>query len=354
VIGNGCVVHLPSLLDEMHELRKNGIEPKGRFFISDRAHLLFAYHMQADKKQEERRGVKIGTTCRGIGPAYEDKASRRGIRAGELLSDFGAFAAKLRQNADRYHERHGITIDIEAELTLYRDLAEAFDGMIIDTAAYLHQSLATGKKMLIEGAQGAMLDTDLGTYPFVTSSNTTVSGASSGTGIPPNRLDFALGVLKAYTTRVGEGPFPSELTDETGARLREAGHEFGSTTGRPRRCGWFDAVVARHAARITGADAWNLTKLDVLTGLPVLRIVTGYLLDGQSVGSFPADSALVARMQTETIELPGWHQDISACRRFEDLPENAQDYCRQIEKLTQVPIHSIGVGADRDAIILVR
>ncbi len=352
IIGNGCVVHLPSLMDELSTLRANGIDPRGRFFISDRAHLLFEHHILADKMQEQKRGKKIGTTCRGIGPAYEDKASRRGIRAGMLMSNFEAFAERLRSNIEWRSVRHGFEIDVATELTLYRDLVDEFADIIIDTTDLLHEAYNSGKRIMIEGAQGALLDIDFGTYPYVTSSNTTTAGASVGTGLPPKFIDYSLGVIKAYTTRVGEGPFPSELHDQTGERLRERGHEFGSTTGRPRRCGWFDTVVARHAAKITGADGWNLTKLDVLTGFESLRIVTDYLLDGEKLSNFPADTSLLDNVEVEFVEVPGWSENIDDCRNFDDLPANAQRYCREIERLTKVPIHSIGVGADRDALIM--
>jgi len=352
IIGNGCVVNLPALLDEIQTLRETGIEAKGRLFISDRAHLVFDYHVLADKMQEEKRGKKIGTTCRGIGPAYEDKASRHGIRAGELMGNFEAFAKKLRENAAQRAMRHGFAaIDIENELTLYRDIAEAFEGIIIDTTELLQGAIHDGQRIMVEGAQGVHLDIDFGTYPYVTSSNTTTAGACLGTGIPPKYIDYVLGVIKSYTTRVGEGAFPSELLDATGEKLRKNGHEFGSTTGRPRRCGWFDAVVARHSAKITGADAWNLTKLDVLSGFDTIKIITDYLLEGERIKGFPADTSLLDLIEVEAVELPGWTEDISRCRSFDELPKNAQNYCCEIEKLTGVPIHSIGVGAERDAMI---
>jgi adenylosuccinate synthase len=299
IIGNGCVVHLPTLLDELTQLREAGIDPKGRVFVSDRAHLLFQHHILADKAQEEKRGKKIGTTCRGIGPAYEDKVSRRGIRAGELLGDFSAFAEKLHDNAERRMKRHGFEMDIETEISLYKDLYERFQDIITDTTHHLHQAAQNGEKILVEGAQGCHLDIDFGTYPFVTSSITTSSGACSGTGMPPNKIDFVLGIIKAYTTRVGEGPFPSETNDTTGEYLQEKGGEFGATTGRPRRCGWFDAVVAKHSAMISGIDAWNLTKLDVLSGLQEIQIVTDYVMDGEKLTSFPADIHVLEKVEVE-------------------------------------------------------
>jgi len=352
IIGNGCVIHLPTLLDEIHILREAGIDIRGRLLISDRAHLVMPYHLLADQKQEEMREKKIGTTCRGIGPAYEDKVSRSGIRCGEILSDFSAFAEKFCQNAKNRMKRHNFSLDLENELVLLKDLAEEFSGMIIDTNEFVWDQQRKKKSILIEGAQGSILDIDFGSYPFVTSSNTSAAGACSGSGIPPRKIDSVLGVLKAYTTRVGEGPFPSELFDETGTFLQEKGHEFGATTGRPRRCGWFDAVVALYSAEMNGVDHWNLTKLDVLTGLSVIKVVTGYKKDGEKIQGFPADSAMLSDIELEYVEFPGWEEDISFCRHFADLPENAQKYCKAIEKLTRVPLHSIGVGPGREDLIM--
>jgi len=351
IIGNGCVVHLPTLLDEIHLLREAGFDLRNRLFVSDRAHLVLGYHLRADEAQEASRSQKIGTTCRGIGPAYEDKVNRCGLRAGLLIEDFPLFAERFRKNAARREERHGFTLNIEDELTLCEDLADEFLGIITDTAEMLCEAKKTGKKILIEGAQGGMLDIDFGTYPFVTSSNTTVAGACAGSGIPPRDIDFSLGIIKAYTTRVGEGPFPSEIEGESAHVLRERGSEYGATTGRPRRVGHFDAVVARHTAEISGIDGWNLTKLDILTGEKTLKIVKNYCLDGKKIHRFPSNTALLDRVETECMELPGWEEDISKCRTFEELPLAAQKYCCAIEKETGVPIHSIGVGAGRDEII---
>ena len=351
VIGNGCVVHLPTLQEEIHTLQRAGIDPKHRIFVSDRAHLLFEYHILADKAQEERRGKKIGTTCRGIGPAYEDKIARRGIRAGELLENFDAFAEKFTKNAQAREKRHGFRMNIQEELAQYKRFSEEFSGIITDTVSLLHSALAEGKTVLAEGAQGVHLDIDFGTYPYVTSSNTTASGACSGTGIPPNKLDFVMGIVKAYTTRVGEGPFPSELHDENGKHMQEVGHEKGATTGRPRRCGWFDVPVVKHAAMISGIDAWNLTKLDVLTGLPEIRIVTHYERNGEKMDIIPANAKILEEVEICTVSLPGWQEDIRHVRTFAELPKNAQTYCRKIEEYTGVPIHSIGVGPDREDLI---
>lgn len=351
IIGNGCVVHLPTLLEEIQSLKDAGIDPKGRLFVSDRAHLLFEYHILADKYQEKSRGKKIGTTCRGIGPAYEDKISRRGIQAGELIRDFNTFGEKFSKNAEQRKKRHGFEMDTEAELQKCKELVAELDGVIVDTTLVLHEAITEGKTVLAEGAQGSHLDIDFGTYPYVTSSSTTASGACTGTGIPPNKIDFVLGIVKAYTTRVGEGPFPSELTDENGKHMQNVGHEKGATTGRPRRCGWFDVPVAKHAAMVSGINAWNLTKLDVLTGLEEIQIVTHYEINGEKVTVFPANVHDVEQAKPQMICMPGWKEDLSGCRTFEDLPENAQKYCKKLEEVTGVKIHSIGVGPDREDLI---
>ncbi len=351
IIGNGCVIHLPTLLDEIHLLREAGFDLRHRLFVSDRAHLVLGYHLRADEAQEASRSQKIGTTCRGIGPAYEDKVNRCGLRAGLLIDDFSLFADRFRKNAKHRSKRHGFEINEANELTMYEDLANEFVEMITDTAEILFSAKKAGKKILIEGAQGGMLDIDFGTYPFVTSSNTSVAGACAGSGIPPRDIDFSLGIIKAYTTRVGEGPFPSEILGNTAHELRERGSEYGATTGRPRRVGHFDAVVARHTAEISGIDAWNLTKLDVLTGEKTLRIVKNYSLDGKKITRIPSNTALLERVEMEYEEFLGWKENLSLCRTFKDLPIAAQNYCHAIAHETGVPIHSIGVGAGRDEII---
>lgn len=356
VIGNGCVVHLETLLDEMSVLEEAGIDIRGRLFLSDRAHLVMPYHIMADKKQEESRKSKIGTTCRGIGPAYEDKANRSGIRAGTLVDNFTEFAEHFRENAEQRGKRYGFALQLEDELTRYEDLADRFADIIVDTLPLLHDALEAKKKILVEGAQGTHLDIDFGSYPYVTSSSTTNAGVCSGTGLPPKAIHNTIGILKAYTTRVGEGPFPSELSGELEADLRKKGGEYGATTGRPRRCGWFDVMVARHAALVSGIDAWNLTKLDVLTGLPTITVVTGYRHPetGELLRSFPSDLSLLARVELETQNFPGWTEDLASCKSFADLPKNAQDYCKAIEELTKVPLHSIGVGPKRDEMIVMK
>jgi adenylosuccinate synthase len=353
IIGNGCVVHLPTLLQEIAELKAAGTSSEGRIFLSDRAHLFFDYHQKIDCIQEERKGkTSVGTTKRGIGPAYTDKASRVGIRAGDLIGDFSVFAEKLRTNIVRHQEVYGFEEDIDAEIEKYRVILDLVKDMIVDTTELIRDSRRQGKTILVEGAQGTHLDVDFGTYPYVTSSNTTVAGACTGTGIAPSRIESVVGIVKAYTTRVGGGPFPSEDTGEIGEKLRTIGGEFGATTGRPRRCGWFDAPVARHAVLVNGIDYWNLTKLDVLSTFPTIKILTDYSVNGKILSSFPASLDLLSKVESKYLEMPGWEQDISACRKFQDLPPNAQKYVEKIEELTDTPVNAIGVGIDREAIIM--
>lgn len=341
VIGNGVVVHLPTILKEINILKEAGIKTKGRFLISDRAHLLFERHKELDGKQESEKGAnKVGTTKRGIGPCYMDKMARTGIRACDFL-DQDVFEGKLRATGG----------DVEEEIKYYRENRAQIEGMITDTFVYLHEAIEGGKSVLFEGANGVMLDIDHGTYPFVTSSNPMVGGLGTGTGIPGKYLDSLVGIIKVYTTRVGAGPFPTELEDEVGVRLREQGGEYGSTTNRPRRCGWFDAVVGRYSARLNGYDGVNLTKLDVLTGINPLKIGVRYKIGGRVLDSFPASA--VEDVEVEYIEMPGWEEDISGVREFDDLPEAARDYVRKIEELMGVPVWFIGVGSRREQMIAV-
>ncbi|MBI5414513.1 adenylosuccinate synthase [Candidatus Peregrinibacteria bacterium] len=361
IIGNGCVVHLPTLFQEIEDLKSYGVSPDGRLFLSDRAHLIFEYHIKIDCIQEERKGKQsVGTTKRGIGPAYTDKASRIGIRAGDLVSGFEAFSEKFRTNITRHGEMYGFLEEnpqefeeyIAKQLEEYRGYSEKLKNMIIDTTEYIRDTRRKGKIILVEGAQGTHLDIDFGTYPFVTSSNTTVAGACSGTGIAPSKVESVIGILKAYTTRVGSGPFPSEDTGEDGEKLRKIGGEYGATTGRPRRCGWLDIAVANYSALVNGVDYWNVTKLDVLSDFPTLKIITGYKYKGKNLKSFPASIDVLSKVEPEILEMSGWQEDISKCRKFEDLPKNAQKYIKKIEELTNTPVKYIGVGMNRDAMIM--
>lgn len=352
VIGNGCVVHLPTFFEELQTLKDAGVDYAGRILLSDRAHLIFDFHLKIDALQEERKGKKsVGTTKRGIGPAYTDKISRIGIRAGELIGNFDAFAEKLKNNMALHADFYELDIDADQEIARYKEMVPLLQDIIVDTTSYLNTHIQAAKTILVEGAQGSHLDIDLGTYPYVTSSNTTSAGACTGTGIAPNKISSVIGVIKAYTTRVGAGPFPSEDNTEKGEKLRDIGGEYGATTGRPRRCGWFDVPVARHAAMINGVDMWNVTKLDVLSEFSTIKILTKYVLDGEELQGFPADLSVLETAEAEYMEMPGWEEDISACRNFDDLPENAQKYIKKLEELTGVPVGYIGVGVEREAMI---
>ncbi len=353
IIGNGCVVHLPSLLHEIHELSEKGISVRNRIFLSTRAHLLFDFHQEIDSIQEERKGKEcVGTTKRGIGPAYTDKVSRSGIRAGELVADFKTFAHRLREHAEEIKIQYGISIDIESLIVEYQDLAEEFSDIVRDTEEMLEQYQQEGKNILVEGAQGFMLDIDHGTYPFVTSSHTTVSGASQGTGIAPNRFTEIIGVAKAYVTRVGSGPLVSELLNETGETLRKIGHEYGATTGRPRRCGWIDVVALKKFVRVNGANVWNLTKLDVLADFDHIGVVVAYDLEGEHTQCIPADIGTLAKVKPVIQEFSGWKKDISKIRTFEDLPVEAKNFIEFLEKETGIPVKYIGVGMESEALII--
>lgn len=349
VIGNGTVIHIPTLLEEIRSLKEQGIDIKDRILISDRAHLLLEYHKMIDSIQEDsKKGEKVGTTKKGIGPAYADKISRRGIRVGDLF-DFTTFAQKFRQNAERHMKVYGFEFDIEAEITYYQDIAELIPPYVTNTTHYIHQSYEKGKSLLIEGAQGSMLDIDHGTYPYVTSSNTTSGGACTGLGFPPSKIDGVIGIMKAYTTRVGEGPFPTELAGMEDEMLREKGGEYGTTTGRPRRCGWLDIMVVKHAIQINGITHLNLTKLDVLTGFKTIKIGVSYSKNGEELTALPTE--LNSDLEVNYIEMEGWEEDISTAKTFEELPQNTQRYILKIEELLGIPIQFIGVGVHRNDMI---
>lgn len=350
VIGNGCVVHLPTLLEELATLAKADINPTERLFISDRAILLFDFHKELDGKLEESAGTKkIGTTKRGIGPAYGDKVARTALRVGDLL-DFENFAERLRERLEILNKTAGLSFQFDAgrEIALYRDFAERLEGMIVDTSALLQTALADGKTVLAEGAQGSLLDLDHGTFPFVTSSSTTAGNIFTGLGLPPQPAEI-IGVVKAYTTRVGEGPFVTELDDAIGERLRTVGAEFGATTGRPRRCGWLDTVATRYAARLNGCAALNLTKLDVLDDFEEIQVCVGYELDGAKIESPPAIISQLALVQPIYETLPGWKTKTASVRQISALPAAAKSYVKFVEKLVGVPVKFVGVGAEREA-----
>jgi len=321
-------------------------------FISDRAHLLFDLHRQIDglKEDELSDGKKIGTTKQGIGPCYSSKASRGGIRVGDLRH-FDGFIDAFKRMVTAKRKRFGdaFHVDVDAEIARYREYAVKLEPFIIDTVYYVNKAIDSGKRILVEGANAALLDIDFGTYPFVTSSNTTIGGACTGLGIAPTKITEVVGVVKAYTTRVGQGPFPTELFDEFGHDLQSIGREFGTTTGRVRRCGWLDVVILRYTNIINRYTSINLTKLDVLTGFKELKIGVEYKSEGKIVESFPGSLVDLAKCEVVYETLPGWKEDITGVRKFEDLPENCRRYVERIEALIGVPIRYIGVGPARDA-----
>ncbi|AEG62075.1 adenylosuccinate synthase [Desulforamulus ruminis] len=356
VIGNGVVVDPKVLKQELDSLAERQV-PVGELKVSQRAHVIMPYHRRMDAVEEEQKGnAKIGTTKRGIGPTYTDKASRVGIRIVDLV-DKEAFPELLKANVERNNrifEKIFNTegFNYEEVLTEYQGYADMLEPMMADVSLLVHEAMKEGKNVLFEGAQGTLLDLDHGTYPYVTSSHPTAAAACLGSGIGPTRIDRVIGIVKAYTTRVGEGPFPTELQDELGEEIRKNGNEYGTTTGRPRRCGWFDAVIVRYAARISGLDSLAITKLDVLTGLPVVKLCSGYRYKGEIIREFPASLRELAKCEPVYEEFPGWSEDISNVTRFEDLPANAKRYLERIIELTEVKISLIGVGVKRSQTIV--
>ena len=353
VIGNGVVVDPVALMKEIGELEQKGIRVKGRLFVSDRSHIIFPYHRALDVGREDKSGAgeKIGTTKRGIGPSYADKASRQGLRMGDLLDPaFPSLLDKRIQDANRIlTAAGGQTVDTAEVVATYRDMAAKLAPYITDTVSMLNRSMKENKSILFEGAQGTMLDIDFGTYPFVTSSNAPAGGACTGTGIPPNRIDRVIGVIKAYTTRVGEGPFPTELKDEIGRLMGKEGQEFGATTGRPRRCGWFDAVVGRYSAMINGVDYWAMTKLDVLDSIKTLKICTAYECDGKRYDTVPANIRILERCKPVYEEMEGWRTPTKDVTCLENLPPRAKAYVDRLCQLTGVKLGILSVGAKRES-----
>ncbi len=355
VIGNGVVLDPEEFLKELDELNGKGIDHTGRLFISDTAHLVLPLHRLLDAAQESsaKSGGKIGTTGRGIGPAYSDKINRCGLRVGDLRNwDYfasrvtEAFAAKKRM----VEEICGCSFDLTLDDLLKR-MKIARDRLlpiIADTNDLVHSELAKGSNLLFEGAQGTFLDVDHGTYPFVTSSSTIAGGACTGSGVGPSAIDHVIGIVKVYTTRVGNGPFPTELNDATGERLRSVGGEFGATTGRPRRCGWFDGVLLKKAVRLNGFTRLALTKLDVFSGFEEIKVCTSYEIDGKLVDVMPSYTTDIEKAKPVYETLKGWTEDITACRRFEDLPANAIAFVKRVQQLCcDVPILIVSVGPDR-------
>ena len=354
VIGNGVVIDPQALFVEIDELARNGIGVDGRLLVSEKAHIILPYHRELDVLSEARRGErKIGTTSRGIGPAYEDKIGRRGIRVCDLLGDREALAEEVRENVSaRNRIIKESTLDWKPVFDQVVAAGERMRPWVTDVSLALHRLMADGKNVMFEGAQATLLDIDHGTYPFVTSSNASVGGVCTGLGVAPRAIGGVLGVAKAYTTRVGEGPLPTELSGELADRLRESGQEYGASTGRPRRCGWFDAVVVRYSARINGIDALALTKLDVLDGLSEVLICSGYKTSGGTLTEFPAYLRCLSGAEPIYERMPGWSTPTRGVTRFEGLPEEARRYVRRLEEVTGVDCAIISTGSDRTETIL--
>jgi adenylosuccinate synthase len=357
IIGNGVVVDPQVLIEEIDSLKEKGyLQDDSQFLLSEQAHVIFPYHKMIDKGRERIRGGLIGTTGRGIGPAYEDKAARDGIRIIDF-SEEEVFRGKLEEvlAQKNYYLTHVLGeegLELEPLYQEYMKYGERLRKYVTNISLFLSQAIKEGKSILFEGAQGSLLDVDHGTYPYVTSSSTVAGNACAGAGIGPTQIDLVMGVCKAYTTRVGGGPFPTELSDDIGEMLREKGGEYGATTGRPRRCGWFDTVVVNHAVRVNGLGGLVITKLDTLTGLKTIKVCTAYRVGDEVITEFPASSELVARCQPVYEELQGWEEEISGAKEIDQLPPPAQRYLERIEELTQTPIHIVSVGAQRDETII--
>ncbi len=365
MIGNGVVLAPDALMKELDMLASNGIDASGRLYISEACTLILPYHIALDQARELARGKKaIGTTGRGIGPAYEDKISRRGLKVGDMLHR-ERFASRLGEVLD-YHNfalknyYKTDTVDFQKVLDEGLAMAEKIRPMVADVTGMLHTMRNDGKNIMFEGAQGTLLDIDHGTYPYVTSSNPTAGGACTGTGVGPRDIDYILGITKAYTTRVGAGPFPTELydgnalNDPIGAHMAKLGHEFGSTTGRPRRCGWLDAVSLRRSVLINSLSGICLTKMDVLDGLETLRIAVGYEVDGKTVEAPPIGADAYEQCVPKYIDMPGWSQSTVGIKKYDDLPQTARDYIRKIEEVVGVPVDIISTGPDRNETIVLR
>lgn len=358
VIGNGMVIDPKALVTELEYLHNHGIDTSN-LRISNRAHVILPYHLKLDAVEEDSKGAnKIGTTRKGIGPAYMDKAARVGIRIADLL-DKESFEEKLEYNLkeknrmfEKFYEVEGYTK--EEILEEYFEYGQQIAKYVTDTSVVLNDALDAGKRVLFEGAQGVMLDIDQGTYPFVTSSNPIAGGVTIGSGVGPSKINHVVGVSKAYTTRVGDGPFPTELMNEIGDRIREVGNEYGTTTGRPRRVGWFDSVVVRHARRVSGITDLSLNSIDVLSGIETLKICVAYKYKGKIIEEFPASLKVLAECEPVYEELPGWTEDITGVSSLHDLPKNALYYVERISQLTGIPLSIFSVGPDRNQTNLVR
>ncbi|BEH11830.1 adenylosuccinate synthase [Geobacter sulfurreducens] len=359
IIGNGVVLDPEVFIQEITRLKDKGrLKDDRALLVSESIHIIMPYHKRIDIAREAKSGEKkIGTTGRGIGPTYEDKIGRRGIRLMDLL-DRDVFARKLKENLE---EKNVILekllgdkpFTFEEIYEQYCGYADILRNYVADTSLILYNDSKAGKKLLFEGAQGTLLDVDHGTYPFVTSSSTCAGGACTGTGVSPREIHEIIGISKAYVTRVGSGPFPTELLDADGEKLRQVGHEFGATTGRPRRCGWFDAMVVRYAVRVNGLTGVALTKLDVLNDFETIKVCTGYTFEGKPLADLPANLAVFEKCEPIYEELPGWMSDISGARTFEELPEKAKSYVKRLEQLIGCPIVLVSIGPRRDQTIII-
>jgi adenylosuccinate synthase len=348
VIGNGVVIDLSALKSEIEHLESVGIQCRGRLFISDRAHVILDYHRALEMADEERRGDdRIGTTSRGIGPAYEDKAGRRGLRICDLMNPASVRRILQANLAGRQSLMPDAGLDIDGICKRTLALGGELSHYFTDVSTYLNRAMDEGKWVLFEGAQGTMLDVDHGTYPFVTASNATAGGACTGTGVGPTRIDGVVGIAKAYTTRVGKGPFPTELLDPLGEEIRARGVEFGASTGRPRRCGWFDSVVVRHSCLVNNLDTLVITKLDVLDGFSEIRVCTGYRHKGRILDSFPPDLQVLTECQPEYETVPGWNQPTAGICDLGNLPVLARDYLNRLSDLVRAEISLVSTGPDR-------
>ncbi|WP_341280255.1 adenylosuccinate synthase [Paenibacillus sp. FSL H8-0537] len=352
VIGNGMVINPKALIEEINYIQENGFSTEN-LKISDRAHVIMPYHIVLDALEETRKGDnKIGTTGKGIGPCYMDKAARNGIRIADLM-DAEEFEQKLRRlvvEKNQVIEQvfGGEPLNADSIVEEYLAYAEVLRSYVTDTSVVLNDAIDAGNKVLFEGAQGVMLDIDQGTYPFVTSSNPSAGGVCIGSGVGPSKIQQVIGVAKAYTTRVGDGPFPTEQNNEIGDLIRDKGHEYGTVTGRPRRVGWFDSVVVRHARRVSGITGLSLNSLDVMTGIETVKICTGYKYNGEIITHYPASLKMLADCEAVYEELPGWSEDISGAKTLDDLPVNTRNYLNRVSELTGIPIAIFSVGRNRE------
>lgn len=359
LVGSGVVIHVPSFFAELEKLEQQGLDCRSRLFISSRAHIVFDFHQIADGLKEAELSTSkkaIGTTGKGIGPTYSTKASRSGIRIHHLVSEepgaWEEFETKYHRLVETRMKRYGeFEFDVEKDLERYKKYAQELRPFVVDAVSFMHKALKQNKRILIEGANALMLDLDFGTYPYVTSSNCSIGGACTGLGIPPTKIRNIYGVVKAYTTRVGAGPFPTEQLNEIGEHLQTVGTEFGVTTGRKRRCGWLDLVVLKYSTLINGYTSLNITKLDVLDKLPEIKVAVAYKYNGRTLESFPEDLSVLEKVEVEYLSFKGWNTNTSAIKVYEDLPAEAKKYIEFIEDFANVKVDWIGVGPGRESML---